>query len=116
MADVAAGASAPAFEELLAEERRCILAGDFAALEETGRRKAEMFEQLRERAAREELARLGPQLKRNQRLLAAAIAGIREAEARVSILHKADAGFTTYTATGTRASVGRARPGMERRA
>ncbi|MGZ9812575.1 hypothetical protein ACXN5S_19095 [Pseudoroseicyclus sp. H15] len=104
------------FDTLLSEERQCILAGDFAALSDIGLRKAALFEELRHSADAAALRRIGTQLKRNQRLLAAAISGVREAERRVGLLHQAESDFSTYSENGTRNATGRRRPGLEKRA
>ncbi|WP_373354993.1 hypothetical protein [Pseudoroseicyclus sp. CXY001] len=104
------------FEALLSEERQCILAGDFGGLEPLGSRKAALFEELRQSADAGALRRIGTGLKRNQRLLSAAISGVREAERRVSLLTGAAAEFTTYDARGRQAPTGKARRALDGRA
>lgn len=101
---------------LLSDERQAILSGSFEALPELGSRKTELFEALA-RAPRDEprLRDIAVSLGRNQRLLAAAISGVREAAHRVGALQAAEGGFSTYTESGARAPVGSARTGLEKR-
>jgi len=103
--------------DLLTEERLAILSGSFGALPELGARKTVLFEALeRARGPERELRAIAQSLGRNQRLLAAAIAGVREAATRIGAIGAVRNGFSTYTESGGRAQLGRPGPGLEKRA
>jgi hypothetical protein len=101
--------------DLLEEERRLLLSGDWRALEEIAPRKAAHLAVL-EDGDPAGLAPLARDLARNQALLAAAIEGLREAGRRRAALGAARAGLVTYDAQGARAELPLAPPRVERRA
>ncbi|MBL4813632.1 MAG: flagellar protein FlgN [Rhodobacteraceae bacterium] len=108
-------------ESLLAAERQAILSGAFEELPLLAPRKTELFTQLQNigqiaRGDGQRVRRIGAGLARNQRLLAAAISGVREAARRLDLLQRSENGFLTYDRQGQKAKVGQKRPAVERRA
>lgn len=110
--------AATALARLLEEERSAILSGRFADLEPLGLRKRDLLSALADSdEPAPTLARLGARVAQNQRLLAAAIAGLRDGARRLSAIREAAAGFRSYDRDGARADVTAAvRPGFERKA
>lgn len=102
-------------DALLEEERRLILGADWTGIEALAPRKARAIED----AAAEGPGRIAPfagRIARNQRLLGAALDGLREALRRRAALDAARAGLVTYDARGTRAEVAPPRSRLERKA
>lgn len=102
-------------QALLAEERRLILSGEWAALAPLAARKEASLLALRSGPAAG-LRPLARDLARNQALLAAALEGLREAGHRRAALAAARARIVTYDARGARAELPVAQPRFERKA
>lgn len=101
---------------LLAEERRCLLAGDIDGLADLAPEKQALAEALARRPwpAGSEAAGLATQARRNQVLLDAAADGLRAALRRVTELRNLHRGRGTYGAGGLRSDSADS-PGVERR-
>lgn len=99
--------SVDAFEDLLDEERRALLAGDFEALGRLLMKKEQIIGELAELEGVDsaEMAGLSSRVARNQELLATAIDGIRSVSRRLAELHRVRGSFETYDERGKRQSV-----------
>lgn len=102
--------------EGLDADRAALLSADFAALSDTAIRNARLIDRLAtEVHPAADLARVSAAVARNTELLAAALAGIRDAMARQAAIAATRDGFATYARDGHRETVG-ARPAVERKA
>lgn len=105
---------------LLAEERRCLLAGDIDRLADLAPEKQALAEALAEALARQprpagsDVTGLATQARRNQVLLDAAADGLRAALRRVTELRNLHRGRGTYGAGGLRPDSAES-TGVERR-
>ena len=104
-----------AIDDHLLKERAALLAGDFARLAELSDRKTPLFRALSTSGLEPPvLQRIAETVRRNQVLLAATIAGIKEASARIEG-YRAGHGFLTYGKEGLRESVDGVRTTLQRR-
>jgi flagellar biosynthesis/type III secretory pathway chaperone len=94
MADPAA-----ALRHLLEEERQLLLSGDFAPLARLAEAKEKALASASDFDSAT-LARLGPLLHRNQSLLAASLAGIRDTTSRIRTMREIARGLSTYGRDG----------------
>lgn len=102
--------------DLLAEERQSILSGAFDKLPGLAGRKEALFAELAQTAVTvPKLRRIGAQVSRNQRLLAAALRGLREVSDRLGIVREVRDSFSTYDSTGQKSTVAPLRPAFERK-
>ena len=102
--------------DLLTEERQAILTGEFDKLPGLAGRKEALFGDLAAAAVTvPKLRRIGVQVSRNQRLLAAALRGFREVSDRLGIVREVRVSFSTYNSAGQKSNVGTARPAFERK-
>lgn len=102
--------------DVLKDERRALLAADYASLGQLSERKLRLLTLLaRERRAEADLARLGEELGRNHALVSAALDGVREAVTRRDAIHSARDGLSTYAPDGAKAT-NPGRPSFERKA
>jgi flagellar biosynthesis/type III secretory pathway chaperone len=103
-----------ALMELLAEERLAILAGEFQRLPTLAGRKVALFAKFEATPATvQTLRRIGAQVSRNQKLLGAALRGLREVSDRLGVVRDLRNGFSTYDSQGQKSTVAAARPGFE---
>lgn len=106
-------------EALLAVERAAVLEADYGVLAELAPKKARLIERLEAAGLDgEALAQAGAGLRRNQTLLAAALAGLREASGRSEARRAVAASFSTYDRTGALSTVrgAAAGSGLEKKA
>ena len=107
-----------ALDGLLDSERHAIRAGAFQGLDRLAVEKERLLEAISRAAGgvtRVELAALKAKAARNQRLLAAAIKGVRAAQRRLQMIQRASRSMTTYDSLGHCQEIG-ADPGtVERR-
>lgn len=102
---------------LLEEERRVLLAGDFAALADLGDRKERLLA-IAESSTRPDapgLAALRSAAEANRLLLAAALRGVRAARERLDTARSGGPALSTYDASGRAETHGRGTT-VERRA
>ncbi len=104
--------------DLLDDERAAILAGAFDRLGRIAADKETLFTRLAQDGppAGPGIARIAARVERDQRLLAAAIAGLRDAGARLRVLRAVRDGFSSYDARGVRATVAQTPPSFGRKA
>lgn len=103
--------------DLLAAERTAILAGEFRALPDMALRKEVLFAALDAGAINiPVLRRIGAQVSRNQRLLAAALRGLREVSDRLGLVRDLRQGFSTYDSQGQKSVVTADKPAFEHKA
>ncbi len=107
-------------EALLARERVALLKGDFATLDSLAPLKESLFTDLvaATDAAADvaALRRIDRALGHNKSLLCAAIAGLRDGAARITVLQQAQDGFATYDRDGRAARLTRRSSGLEKKA
>lgn len=103
---------------LLDEERQAILTSRYDRLSPLVARKERLLAELNAAGHRPEvLRRVGQEISRNQSVLAAATAGLRDALARLGERRKVAAGFATYGRDGRLNTVkGRKATRLERKA
>lgn len=103
---------------LLEDERRAILDGRFDRLEAIGAGKAQWLARLADAEPDAALlTRIGRIVSRNQRLLLAAMAGLRDGAQRLAGIRDGATGFRAYGRDGRQATISAdARPGFERKA
>ena len=102
-------------ERLFDLERHAIRTGVFAALTDLAARKEELADGL-EGAPAEALERLRARAQGNQRLLAAALKGVRAAQRRLDLITRASRSLSSYDALGRARTVASGGPKVERRA
>ena len=103
--------------DLLAEERQAMLTGRFAAFPDLARRKEAAFARLEQAGLGcTALRRIGAQVSRNQRLLGAALRGLRDVGDRLGQVRDLRDGFSTYDSQGQKSTVAGPRPGFEHKA
>ena len=103
--------------DLLFEERRAILAGEFDKLSGLALRKEALFDDLAAAAVTvPRLRQIGAQVSRNQRLLAAALHGLREVGDRLGLVREVRNSLSTYDSSGLKSNVAQARPTFEHKA
>lgn len=102
-------------ERLLDVERFAIRAGAFDGLVEIASRKEVLIDTLGGVDA-ETLARLRKKAEGNQRLLSAALKGVRAAQRRLDMIRRASRSLNSYDALGRARTIGSAGPNVERRA
>lgn len=102
---------------LLKTEKAAILAGDFDGVLAQTEQKTILLARL-ERAAlsQHDLTDLLVDLTENQTLLASALQGIKNAQARLKELEKVRNGLTVYDQEGRSGEIRNARPALERKA
>lgn len=102
----------------LTTERAAILRGDFPALDKLRIEKVPLFDRLAQTAgmAAFDLQQIGAGVSRNQRLLSAAMAGVRQASARLTAVTDARDSLRTYDQRGQARDVAQTRPAFERKA
>lgn len=113
-----AGALA-ALEGLINVERHSIRNGEFDDLESLAIEKARLLEAIiatREAPVREDLARLKAKADANQRILAAALKGVRAAQKRLDMIRRASRSLNVYDRMGRAQSIGGNDGTVERRA
>jgi hypothetical protein len=99
---------------LLTEERQAILSGAFDKLQDLAGRKEALFcELVQAEVTAPNLRRIGVQVSRNQRLLAAALRGIRDVGDRLGTVREVRDNFSTYDSAGQKLTVAPPRPGFE---
>ena len=103
--------------ELLSEERHVILTGQFGQLSGLAGRKEALFQDLAAAAVTApRLRRIGAQVSRNQRLLAAALNGLREVGDRLGLVREVRDTLSTYDSSGHKKTVTSTRPTFEHKA
>jgi hypothetical protein len=103
--------------DLLVAEREAILTGDFGALPPLALRKESLFGRLEAGQVNVPgLRRIGAQVSRNQRLLAAALRGLREVSDRLGLVRDLRQGFSTYDSQGQKSTVAAGKPTFEHKA
>ena len=102
-------------ERLLDVERHAIRSGSFDGLADLAFRKQALLDQL-SAAGPDTLARLHGKAVRNQRLLAAALKGVRAAQRRLAMIRRAARSLDSYDALGRARKIGNGGPTVERRA
>ncbi len=102
----------------LTAERAAILRGDFPGLDRLRVEKVPLFDRLAQTngMAAFDLQQIGSGVARNQRLLAAAMAGVRHAGARLSAVTEVRDTLRTYDRSGQTCDVAGHRPAFERKA
>lgn len=96
-------------------ERDVIRSGDFAALPALVARKDAVMELLKGTPARKLVAAQEMALE-NQRLLGAALKGVRAAQARLDAIRKATKSYTSYDSKGRAQTISTSKGTVERRA
>ena len=105
-------------DELLIEERRAVLAGDFGALAEIADRKVSLIERVKgldDRTSKTRLIAIGARAEEIGRLLAAALEGVKSANARLALIRNAGERLDTYDSEGRGLSVPFGAATIERR-
>ncbi|MBW6505399.1 MAG: flagellar protein FlgN [Rhodobacteraceae bacterium] len=102
-------------ERLFDLEGHAIRAGSFSALTDLATRKEELAKGLAGAPA-EALERLRARALSNQRLLAAALKGVRAAQRRLDLITRASRSLSSYDALGRARTVASGGPNIERRA
>lgn len=103
--------------DLLVAERQAILTGDFDALPTLAVRKESLFGLLEAgQVTVPGLRQIGAQVSRNQRLLAAALRGLREVSDRLGLVRDMRQGFSTYDRQGQKSVVAAGKPAFEHKA
>lgn len=110
-----------ALEGLLDAERRAIRAGEFEGLARLADEKARLIDLIAGHASaapgqRELLVRIQSRTSENQRLLAAAMSGVKAAQRRLDTIRRAARTLNTYDSTGRATTIGTAPGSIERRA
>ncbi len=108
-----------ALDGMLDAERHAIRNGEFGGLESLALAKGRLLEQVTAsvgRADGDALARLRDKADANQRLLAAAIKGVRAAQRRLDMIRRASSSLNTYDSLGRAQSITPDRGSVERRA
>ena len=101
----------------LKEERTVILTGQFDKLPELAGRKVALFDDLAGAAVTaHRLRQIGAQVSRNQRLLAAALRGLREVGDRLGLVREVRNTLSTYDSSGQITTVASTRPSFEHKA
>ena len=109
--------AATAMIELLAREREAIRVADYHVLDALAATKADTFAVLmRGGTDPATLERIQKGLAVNQTLLAAAISGVKAAQARLRDMQNVRQELTVYDRAGQMAPVRTARPGLEKKA
>ncbi len=86
---------------ILADERRALMSGDYAALAALAAEKERLLIDLdHSRPSRKGLQHLRQKMEQNQRLAEAALKGVQAAKARIGALLQVQAGLTTYDPDG----------------
>jgi flagellar biosynthesis/type III secretory pathway chaperone len=103
-------------ERLLAEERAILLSGRLGEIMSVADRKTELLARLAASPANlSDWRRLQQTARRNQDLLDAAAAGLRDARARLIEVRQSSVTLSTYSSDGVRRTVPTVREGVERR-
>lgn len=110
-----------ALEGLLDAERRAIRAGEFEGLARLADEKARLIDVISAHAGaapdqRELLARIQSRTTENQRLLAAAMSGVKAAQRRLDAIRRAARPLNTYDSAGRATTIGSLSGRIERRA
>ncbi|PWR01421.1 hypothetical protein DKT77_17090 [Meridianimarinicoccus roseus] len=101
-----ADGAAQDLSDLLTRERACLIGGRFEEIAELGQRKAALLENLAARPGEAAaLADLLARARANQRLAAAAAAGLRAAIRRLGEVERLGSGAGHYDRTGSRVPV-----------
>lgn len=102
----------------LTTERAAILRGDFPALDRLRVAKVPLFDRLAQSDGMGafDLQQIGAGVARNQRLLSAAMDGVRQAGARLTAVTDARDTLRTYDRLGQTHDVAQSRPAFERKA
>lgn len=104
-----------ALERLLDVERHAIRAGAFVELADIVSQKEALVGKLGGVSA-EGLAHLRGKAEQNQRLLVAALKGVRAAQRRLDMIQRASRSLNSYDALGRARTIGSGGPNVERRA
>ena len=103
--------------ELLSQERRALLAGDYATLQPLASEKERLIHLLEaDPPSRALLESLRNRMSANQAITEAAICGVQAAKARIAALRQVNAGLTTYDRDGSIATRKSANATVERKA
>jgi flagellar biosynthesis/type III secretory pathway chaperone len=107
-------------DALLAQERRCLGTGDTVGLTALAADKARLVDRIAtlpaDAADAAMLARLRDAARRNDRLLAAALSGLRAARTKLEIVRRGGPALDTYDRGGQRHSLGSPARRVERKA
>ncbi|WP_347311641.1 hypothetical protein [Defluviimonas sp. SAOS-178_SWC] len=106
-------------DALLRDEAEAIRRGNFTSLEALAARKTDLVGRLPDLPRRDAdgaLSRLRSRAEANQRLLSAAIEGVKAARARVEAIRRAGSRLDTYDSAGRAQSVTFGGGGVEKRA
>ncbi len=101
---------------LLEAERAALVAGNYAALADMRGRKEACLAALDSMRGSTELARVALAAQRNERLLAAALAGLKTALDRVTTIRASLADHGTYDATGRKSRLAAPPGALQRKA
>ena len=103
---------------LLEAERRAIMSGEFGALSGQASQKEELFDSIAAEIAPDprRLHLLAARVKRNQELLQAAMAGVRDVQLRMAELNAAQSTLNTYDRTGQPSQISRHHGKLEHKA
>ncbi|MGO4851651.1 hypothetical protein [Phaeovulum sp. W22_SRMD_FR3] len=102
-------------EDLFQVERHTIRTGDFDALPGLALKKAELLERL-EGTPPEALRHLRSKAETNQRLLSAALKGVRAAQRRLEMIQRASRSLNSYDALGRARIIGSGPSSIDSRA
>ncbi len=102
-------------EQVFDVERHAIRAGDFSGLDVLAVRKEALISDLRG-APPDALGRLRARAQENQRLLAAALKGVRAAQRRLDTIIRASRSLSSYDALGRACTIASGGSQVERRA
>lgn len=106
-------------EGLLDAERHAIRSGEFAGLETLARVKSDLLDQISANPPPDgaaALERVRAKANANQGLLAAALKGVRAAQRRLDMIHRASRSLNTYDSMGRAKSIDSGTGTVERRA
>lgn len=104
-------------EGLLDAERHAIRNGEFEGLSQLSEKKEKLLDRLEQSdLSAKDLGHLRSKAEANQRLLAAAIKGVRAARRRLEMIRQAAHGLNTYNSQGQARTIGSSVGSFERRA
>lgn len=102
---------------VLTAENSILRQGTLDALPNLTQQKELLMRDLEQlKVSREDLAELQTAARRNAQLLSAAMAGVKEARARLGELDAVQSGLSIYTALGDKQTVAKQSTGLERKA
>lgn len=103
-------------EDVLDRERGMLRTGSLRDLSTLAEHKARLMAKLSPAVGSDALIKLREKASRNARMLDAAAKGIRSVTDRIATLRSGSTSFSTYSASGARATVGTKASRVERRA